>query len=90
MTTVTVAEARANLAELLRRAGAGEQIVITEGGQWLAALCQPPPPPPTAEEIAAAEARAEEQVRKWQHLQVDEPGRVDRETVQRWFDEQRR
>ena len=90
MTTVTIAEARANLADLLRRAAAGEHIVITEDGKWLASLGKPPAPPPTPEEIAAAVARAEEQVRKYQQLQPDEPGQVDRETVQRWFDEQRR
>jgi antitoxin (DNA-binding transcriptional repressor) of toxin-antitoxin stability system len=57
MTTVTVAEARENLPELLRRAAAGEQIVITEGGKWLAALGAAPPMPPTPEEIAASEAQ---------------------------------
>ena len=56
MTTVTVAEARENLLALLHRAAAGEPIVITEGGKWLAALGQAPPPPPTEEEIAAAQA----------------------------------
>ena len=44
MTLVTVAEARENLPELLRRAAAGERIVITEDGKWLAALDQAPPP----------------------------------------------
>lgn len=90
MTLVTLADARENLPELLRRAAAGERIVITEDGKWLAALAAPPPPPPTPEEIAAAEARAWEAVRKFQQMQVDEAGLVDRETVQRWFDEQRR
>ena len=65
MTTVTVAEARENLPDLLRRAAAGEQIVIADGGKWLAALGAPPPPPATADEIAAAEARTEEFVRLW-------------------------
>jgi antitoxin (DNA-binding transcriptional repressor) of toxin-antitoxin stability system len=62
MTTVTVAEARENLPELLRRAAAGEQIVITDDGKWLAALGVAPPPPPTPEEIAAAEARARQAI----------------------------
>jgi antitoxin (DNA-binding transcriptional repressor) of toxin-antitoxin stability system len=44
MTLVTVAEARANLLDLLGRAAAGEQIVITEDGQWLAMLGKPPLP----------------------------------------------
>jgi antitoxin (DNA-binding transcriptional repressor) of toxin-antitoxin stability system len=59
MTTVTVAEAREKLPELLRRVAAGEQIVITEDGKWLAALATPPKPPPTPKEIATAQARAE-------------------------------
>jgi antitoxin (DNA-binding transcriptional repressor) of toxin-antitoxin stability system len=68
MTTVTVAEARENLADLLRRAAAGEPIVITEDGKWLAALTAPPPPPPTSEDEAQRRARAEEflrQIAKW-------------------------
>ncbi|MBN9119060.1 MAG: type II toxin-antitoxin system prevent-host-death family antitoxin [Planctomycetes bacterium] len=89
MTTVTVAETRERLPELLRRAAAGEQIVITEDGKWLAALTPPPAPPPTAEEIAAQHARAEAQVRKFLDLQPENPA-LDRDTVQRWFDEQRR
>lgn len=57
MTTVTIAEAREKLSELLHRAAAGEQIVITEDEKWLAAFTTPPKPPPTAEEIAAADPR---------------------------------
>jgi antitoxin (DNA-binding transcriptional repressor) of toxin-antitoxin stability system len=90
MTTVTITEAREKLPELLRRVAAGEQIVITEDGKWLAALAAPPKPPPTSEEIAAFVARGEEHVKKFQQLQTDAPGLVDRETVQRWLDEQRR
>lgn len=88
MTTVTVAEAREKLPELLQRVAAGEQIVIVEDGKWLAALGKPPAPPPTAEEIAAQVARAEEQVRKFLELPPVIP--LDRDTVQRWLDEQRR
>jgi antitoxin (DNA-binding transcriptional repressor) of toxin-antitoxin stability system len=88
MTTVTVAEARENLPELLRRVAAGEQIVITEGGKWIAMLGKPPVPPPTAEEIAAQQARAEAQVRKFLELPPTIP--LEREAVQRWLDEQRR
>ena len=50
MTLVTVAEARENLPELLRRAAAGEQIVIADGGEWLATLAAPPPVPFVMEE----------------------------------------
>jgi antitoxin (DNA-binding transcriptional repressor) of toxin-antitoxin stability system len=72
MTLVTVAEARENLPELLRRAAAGEQIVITEEGEWLAALGKAPPAPPTAEEEGARRRAAEkafhgftDQMRRW-------------------------
>jgi antitoxin (DNA-binding transcriptional repressor) of toxin-antitoxin stability system len=67
MTLVTVVEARENLPELLHRAAAGEQIVITEDGKWLAALGAPPAPP-TAEDEAQRRARAEEferQIARW-------------------------
>ena len=89
MTVVTIREAREQLPDLLRRVAAGEKIVIADGGKWVAALGAPPPAPPTAEEIAAQQARAEEQVRKFQQLHLSESGCVDRETVQSWFDEQR-
>jgi antitoxin (DNA-binding transcriptional repressor) of toxin-antitoxin stability system len=59
MTTVTLADAQANLADLLRRAARGEQLVVTDGGAWLGALGQAPPPPPTAEEEAARQRVAE-------------------------------
>lgn len=53
MTTVTVDEARENLPELLRRVAAGEEVVITDGGKWVAALGTPPNPgtyrPPVSE-----------------------------------------
>jgi antitoxin (DNA-binding transcriptional repressor) of toxin-antitoxin stability system len=42
MTAVTVEEAREKFPELLQRAAAGEQIVITEGGKWLAMLGKAP------------------------------------------------
>ncbi len=88
MTVVTIAEAREQLPELLRRVAAGEQIVIADGGAWLAALAAPPPPPPTAEEIAASQARIREHVQKML-AQHGEP-LIDRETYQRLMDEQRR
>lgn len=63
MKTVTVDEARENLPELLRSIAAGEEVVITDGGKWVAALTQPPDPPPTPEEEAVARAQATEAVR---------------------------
>lgn len=78
MTLVTVAEARDNLPDLLRRAAAGEQIVITEDGRALAALGKPPVLL-TPEEDAARQARAEAFVREWlakaaaERLAADEP-----------------
>ncbi len=59
MTTVTLADAQANLADLLRRAAAGEQIVITDGDTWLGALGKAPPPPPTAERDGERQRAAE-------------------------------
>lgn len=51
--TVTVDEARDRLPELLRRAAAGETVVLTDGGRWVGRLA---PPPPSPEERAAAAA----------------------------------
>lgn len=79
MTLVTIAEARENLPELLRRVAAGEQIVITEGEKWLAALVPPPLASPlltwarSAEEEVARQARAESLVREWLKLRKDAP-----------------
>ena len=41
MTLVTVDEARNRLPELIGRMAAGEQVVITESGKWVAALADP-------------------------------------------------
>jgi antitoxin (DNA-binding transcriptional repressor) of toxin-antitoxin stability system len=98
MMTVTVAEARENLAELLQRVAKGEQIVITDGDRWLAALTQPARvigyTRASPEEEAAAIARAEAQVRLWTDRATGverHPGSaIDRDTIQRWLDEQRR
>ena len=89
MTVVTIAEAREQLPELLRRMAAGEQIVIADNGKWLAALAAPPLPPPTAEEIAAIEARIRKRVQEILAQPAD-AGMIDRETFQRLMDEQRR
>ena len=71
MTTVTVAEAREALPDLLRRAAAGEQIVITDGGKWLAALAAPPAPPPTPEEEMARRARVKAAILEMVRQQVE-------------------
>jgi prevent-host-death family protein len=56
MTTVTLDEARAALPDLLRRVAAGEQVVLTDGGRWVAALA---PPPPHPDELAARKAESD-------------------------------
>jgi prevent-host-death family protein len=63
MTTVTVAEAREDLPELLRRAAAGEQIVITDGGKWVATLAPPPRMLPVVEDETRRLQLAEEMER---------------------------
>ena len=71
MTVVTIAEAREQLPELLRRVAAGEQIVIADGEKWVAALAEPPPPPPSAEEIAARQERATAAIREMVKARVE-------------------
>jgi antitoxin (DNA-binding transcriptional repressor) of toxin-antitoxin stability system len=44
MTLVTLAEARENLPDLLRRAAAGEYFVVAQDGKWLGALTAAPAP----------------------------------------------
>src|SRR5262245_36598528 len=80
MTTVTIAQARENLTELLQRAAAGEQIVITADGKWLATLSPPPmvlmpfvAATPSPEDEEAAVARREQLVREWLGLRPDAP-----------------
>jgi antitoxin (DNA-binding transcriptional repressor) of toxin-antitoxin stability system len=61
MTTVTVAEARENLPELLRRAAAGEYIAITDDGKWVASLAPPMPAlSPVVQDEAERRAKAAE------------------------------
>ncbi len=80
MTTVTVAEAREKLPELLKLAAAGEQIVITEDGRWLAALTAPPivttpfaPLLRSPDEEESLVARREQIIREWLGLRADAP-----------------
>jgi antitoxin (DNA-binding transcriptional repressor) of toxin-antitoxin stability system len=87
MTTVTVDEARAALPELLRRIGAGEKVVITDGGKWVGLLA---PPPPMPEADAVRRARAEEAIRTILALREEGPVLPEGVTVQDLLDEQRR
>lgn len=65
MTIVTLAEAQAQLADLLRRAAAGEQIVIEHGGARLAlSVARLPTPEEEAEQTRRAAAEAVEQQRR--------------------------
>ncbi|AWM41436.1 hypothetical protein GobsT_75160 [Gemmata obscuriglobus] len=50
MTVVTIAEAREHLPDLIRRAAAGEQIVIADNGTWLASLGAAPQVAPGMDE----------------------------------------
>jgi len=70
--TVTLDEARDNLPDLLRRVAAGEEVVITDGGKWVAALTAPPAPPPTPEQEAAARERATAAVKQMVRWRVEE------------------
>jgi antitoxin (DNA-binding transcriptional repressor) of toxin-antitoxin stability system len=88
-TTVNLAEAREQLPDLIRRMASGERVIIVEGGKQVAQLTPPPPPPPTAEEIAAAQARAEEGVRRMLALQENGIRLPDGVTIQDVLDEQR-
>jgi antitoxin (DNA-binding transcriptional repressor) of toxin-antitoxin stability system len=72
MTLVSVDEARDRLQELIGRMAAGEQVVITDGGRWVAALATPPPMPPTPEEQAAARAAREQAVEDMLRWRIQE------------------
>ena len=89
MTTVTIAEARDQLPDLLKRAAAGEQIEITDGGSVRAALAAPP----VAEDgdEAAAVARRERLIRDWLNLRSDAPlPKPDAMTHEEYYDRYRK
>lgn len=69
MTLVTLDEARDRLPELVARMSAGEKVVLTDGGKWVAALATPPPTP---EDEAVREARAREAIRDMVKLWIAE------------------
>lgn len=88
MTTVTLDDVRTNLAELLRRVAAGENVVITDSGKWVAQLALPPDPPPTAEEIATRKAKAKEAVKDMVRWQVQKGARLPEDSpLRELFDE---
>jgi antitoxin (DNA-binding transcriptional repressor) of toxin-antitoxin stability system len=85
--TVTIEEVLANLPRLLERIEAGEEVVITRAGRWVAALTPPPPPPPTLEEVAERRARAENAVRsRLQALLAQNPVLGDGTPLQPFLD----
>jgi antitoxin (DNA-binding transcriptional repressor) of toxin-antitoxin stability system len=88
-TTVNLAEAREQLPDLIRRIAGGERIIIVDDGKQVAQLAPPPPAPPTAGEIAAAQARAEEGVRRMLALRENGIRLPDGVTIQDLLDEQR-
>lgn len=72
MTLVTIDEARERLPELIGRMAAGEKVVISESGKWVAALSAPPQMPLTAverEEARAAREQAIEDMLRWRFQQ---------------------
>jgi antitoxin (DNA-binding transcriptional repressor) of toxin-antitoxin stability system len=72
MTLVTLDEARDRLPELVRLMAAGEKVVFTDGGKWVAALAAPPPMPLTPEEETDRQARAKEAIREMVQARIDE------------------
>lgn len=72
MTTVSLTEARDRLAELIGRVAAGEPVVLTDGGKWVAQLAAPPPSPPTPEELAAAQREMEDAIRAIVQTWIDD------------------
>ena len=72
MTTVTVEEASANLPELLRRIGEGEEVVITQDGKWKGLLAAPPEPPPTEEEIAEIREKVKNAIKQSVRMSIEE------------------
>ena len=64
MTLVTLDEARERLPELVRLMAAGEKVVFTDGGKWVAALANPPPMPLTPEQEAARQAIIKEAIKE--------------------------
>ena len=52
-TRVPVAQAKARFSEMLRRAGAGEEIVVTSHGRPVARILPPADAPPSREEWIA-------------------------------------
>jgi antitoxin (DNA-binding transcriptional repressor) of toxin-antitoxin stability system len=77
MTLVTLEEARVQLPELIGRMAAGQKVVLTDNGKWVAALIAPPPMPLTPEEEGARQARVKaailEMVKDWGESGVEIP-----------------
>ena len=79
-THVPVAEAKAKFSEMLRRAGAGEEIVVTSHGRPVARIVPPADAPPSREQWIA----------DLMELRKATAGSATREEIVQWIREGRR
>lgn len=79
-THVPVAEAKAKFSEMLRRAGAGEEIVVTSHGRPVARIVPPANAPPSREQWIA----------DLMELRKTTAGSATREEIVQWIREGRR
>ncbi len=79
-THVPVAEAKAKFSEMLRRAGGGEEIVVTSHGRPVARILPPADAPPSREQWIA----------DLMELRKTTAGRATRDEIVAWIREGRR
>lgn len=79
-THVPVAEAKAKFSEMLRRAGSGEEIVVTSHGQPVARILAPADPRPSREQWIA----------DLMELRKSTAGAATRDEIVEWIREGRR
>ena len=69
---VTMAEAQANLPELLGMMATGKKVVISDGEKWVGALAAPPPMPLTPEQEEARQARVKAAIREMVKSRIED------------------